>query len=136
MFMISLLGTILLFAYKIIAIRMNGVSRASIGDVPLSMEVHSLEQHVGAFLQERTKKYGTKAFYYIQENYIPVVIQVTKNTIAFIVRIVKHIGNNVFHHDYSLDHGVVPRRGASSFFLKDISEHKKNIKKSDRDSSF
>lgn len=136
MFIISLLGTILLIAYKIIAIRIYGVSWIARNDVPLSMEVHSLEQHVGAFLQERTKKYGTKAFYYIQENYIPAIIQGIKNITAFIVRILKHIGHNVFHNGYSLDHGTIPPRGASSFFLKNISEHKKNIKKKERDLSY
>ncbi|MBI5817172.1 MAG: hypothetical protein HZB09_01975 [Candidatus Yonathbacteria bacterium] len=121
-FAFSLLGTVSMIGYKTMALR-----RSTIVEVPA--QTHSLEHHFGAFLRTFTKRYTEKIFFWFKVVCVPVMIRFVKNTITLIVHIIKYIGMTVSQRIDSLEQGSTPRGGASSFFLKDITEHKKNLKK-------
>ena len=108
--------------YKTMALR-----RSVVVEVP--NHPHSLEHHLGTFLRTHTRRYTEKSFYWIKTVCIPAIIRFIKSVITLVAYIIKYIGARLSHRIQSLENGNVPHNGTSSFFLKDITEHKKNLKK-------
>ena len=127
-FALSLLGTSFMIGYKTMVLRRYGVAEAPGGTPPLTAQAHSLEHHLGAFLRTHAKRFIEGGFSWIKAVCIPVIIRSVKSVITFIAYIIRYIGTTVSHRIHSLENGSVPPSGASSFFLKDITEHKKNLK--------
>lgn len=121
-FAFSLLGTAFMVGYKIVALRRSTV-------VEVLNHPHSLEHHLGTFLRTFTKRHTEKVFNWLKAVCIPMLIRFIKSGIELIAHIIKYIGVAVSQRIDSLEQGSTPRGGASSFFLKDITEHKKNLKK-------
>lgn len=124
-FAFSLLGTASLIGYKIMALR-----RSTVVEVP--NHPHSLEHHLGTFLRTFAKRRAENVFNWLKSVCVPVIIRFIKSGIELITHIIKYIGMAVSQRIDSLEQGSAPRGGASSFFLKDITEHKKNLKKDER----
>lgn len=128
-FALSLLGTVFMVGYKIVVLQRYGVAEVLGRTPPLTGQAHSLEHHLGAFLRTHSKRFMEGGFSWIKAVCVPVIIRSVKRVIAFVAHIMRYIGTTVSHRIHSLENGSVPPSGASSFFLKDITEHKKNSKK-------
>ena len=118
-----------MIGYKIIELRRRNIAVALDHTTQLVPQAHSLEQHLGTFLRTHAQRYAEKSFFWIKTVCVPVVVHFTKSAIEFITYIIKYIGIRLSHRIHSLKNENVPQNGASSFFLKDITEHKKNLKK-------
>jgi hypothetical protein len=121
-----------MISYKTIALRRNIIAGMPAPAPLLAGQAHSLEHYLGVFLRTHTQRYTEKGFFWIKTVCIPVVVRFTKNTIELITYLIKYIGVRLSHRIQSLRNENVLHSGASSFFLKDITEHKKNLKKDER----
>lgn len=131
-FTFSFLGTVSMIGYKAVILRRRAIAGMPMPTPLLAGQAHSLEQHLGTFLRTHAQRYTEKSFFWIKTVCVPTVVYFTKNAIEFITYIIKYIGVRLSHRIHSLKNENVPQNGASSFFLKDITEHKKNLKKDGR----
>lgn len=110
-----------------IGYKLSALERRAPGHAP--EHAHSLEHHFGAFMRTLTKRYTERFFSWIKTVCLPALAHALENIIMVIIRVAKYIGAQLSHRMDSFGNKNVPRNGASSFFLKDITEHKKNLKK-------
>lgn len=121
-FAFSFLGMVSLVGYKLVALE----KRTVVLGIPEHQ--HSLEHRVGALTRTLTKRYTEKIVSWIQTVCVPALVGLLQQIVILIVRGIKYIGTRLSHREHPLDATNIPRTGASSFFLKDITEHKKNLK--------
>lgn len=137
-FSFSLLGTVFIIGYKVLMLRKYGIEAIPGRITPLSEQAHSLERHLGTFLRTRLRQYLEKSIFWFKTVCVPVVIHATKGVIIMVIHSIRYVRNRFFYgvdslrnkntpHDDLPEQGR-PQSGASSFFLKDITEHKKNLK--------
>lgn len=122
LFAISFLGGTFMVGYKIMALRRRDITGQTLG------QAHSLEHHLGAFLRNLGRVYATKAYLWVKNVFLPVVIRVVKEVLLIMIQAIKKIKAKISARMELRDHGNHQSKGAVSFFLKDISEHKKNLR--------
>jgi len=117
-----------MIGYKLMILERRTTLGVSEHTPPVVGQAHSLEHHFGAFMRIHTRRYTEKIIFWIKTVCVPAVVSILRTITILIVRIIKYIGTTVSHRVNSLGNEHTPRNGASSFFLKDITEHKKNLK--------
>lgn len=120
LFSLSLLGGASMVAYKIISLRRREIEH------PTAEGQHSLEHHLGAFLRATGKRYAIKAYLWVKNVLIPVAVYVVRKLARILTRLFEKVRVKIVERMQWRDHGNTASKGAVSFFLKDITEHKKN----------
>jgi hypothetical protein len=121
LFAISFLGAASMVGYKFMVLRRREVRQ-------IVEQPHSLEYHLGAFLRNLSRVYATKAYLWIKNIFLPIAARIIKEIVLLIVATVKKIKTKISARMELRDHGNHQLRGAVSFFLKNITEHKKNLR--------
>lgn len=127
-FAFSFLGMVSLVGYKLVVLERRAASGVLNPIPPPIGQIHSLEYHFGTFLRTLAQRYTEKGFSWIKTVCIPAIVRFLKHTTILITYIIKRMSDKLSQRTHSRGDEHIPRNGASSFFLKDITEHKKNLK--------
>lgn len=119
-FLVSFLGTAGMVLYKMMSLRMQDTAPAPVGS-------GSLEHHFGAFLRTTAKRWMEKVHLWIKNVFAPAVARGIKDLAILLVRLFKSLKDAISRRIDSRVSDGTSKKGAASFFLKDIAEHKKNV---------
>lgn len=119
-FVTSLLGTIGMIVYKMVMLRTRGT---------VSMPAQSIEYHVEAFSRAFAVRWVEKVRLWVKNIFVPVVFHLMNSLGVFLVRLFKTAKDTISRHIDSRTTNGISKKGAVSFFLKDITEHKKSTNK-------
>lgn len=131
-FAISFLGVVSMLAYKLMVLERQGMAGThpsfSSSSAAAFQAPGSLDRRFGVFFRTYAKRFSLTVAYVWSHLFLPVFLRSMQIFIAVMVRIIKKIRSLISSRINSFGNRGESRKGAVSFFLKHISEHKKNLK--------
>jgi|SRR3989344_7428409 len=118
-FAVSLVGTAGMIFYKMMSLRNHERVVAP---------THSLEHHVGSFFRRISQHIGLYIKKWWNEILVPFLIDIARVIMIALIRLWRKIRASIKAFIDTRKKTGTGQKGAVSFFLKDISEHKKNLK--------
>lgn len=131
-FAVSFLGVVSMLSFKLIMLERQGHAGTHANLPSPHADVlqasGSLDRRFGVFFRAYAKRFSLMVAYLWSQRFFPAFLRSLKILIMVVARIMKKIGSMISSRVDSFGNKGRHQRGAASFFLKDISEHKKNLK--------
>lgn len=118
-FAVSLLGTAGMIFYKMAALRRHE---------EIAVSAHPIEHHLGSFFRRIFQLLGLRVRKFFNEVFVPFLIDIARIIVIALIRLWRKVRTFVKEFIEARKNNGPTQKGATSFFLKDISEHKKNLK--------